>query len=104
MHTVNTGSGAQSTEQTQHEWLDADRSISVAWDVRCRIWQTSNVPKQGTCLLLVLHSCLKVVVQHVAWHDMQGKSPIAIRNLHAGQTIRLATVCTKLHCLTRMLP
>lgn len=33
-------------------------------------------------------------MQHVAWHDMQGQSPITIRNLHAEQTTMLATVCT----------
>lgn len=54
-----------------------------------------QLPEQDACLLLVLHSCLKVVVQHVAWHDMQGQSPITIRNLHAGQTIKLARVTIK---------
>ncbi len=92
-HTVNIGSGAQLTERTQYEWLDAQK---CEWRMGCEVQNLANkqVPKQGTCLLLVLHSCLKVVVQHVAWHDMQGQSPIAIRNLHAEQTTRLATVCT----------
>lgn len=60
-----------------------DAGIGAARGGWVAVGDDVSVDGWGRYLLLVLHPLLEVVVQDVAWHDMQCQRAVSIRNLQA---------------------